>query len=31
MPQRENWHIGRAIEYPYEGPPPRKQVAYALM
>jgi len=28
MPQRENWQIGRKMEYPYDGPPPKKQVAY---
>jgi nitrate reductase beta subunit len=28
MPKRENWQIGRPQEYPYEGPPPKRQVAY---
>lgn len=30
MAQRNNWHIGRPIEYPYDGPPPQKQVAYVF-
>ncbi|MCC6750172.1 MAG: dehydrogenase [Deltaproteobacteria bacterium] len=28
MPKRTNWQIGREMEYPYEGAPPAKQVAY---
>ncbi len=28
MPQRPNWQINRPIEYPYEAPPPKRQVAY---
>ena len=28
MPKRQNWQIGREIDYPYEGPLPQKQVAY---
>lgn len=28
MPQRHNWQIGRDMEYPYEAPLPKKQVAY---
>ncbi|MCZ7582043.1 MAG: hypothetical protein M5R36_01225 [Deltaproteobacteria bacterium] len=28
MPKRTNWHIGREMDYPYEAPPPKKQVAY---
>ncbi len=28
MAKRQNWQIGRDIDYPYEGPPPQKQVAY---
>jgi len=28
MPTRNNWHIGRTMEYPYDGPPPKRQVAY---
>lgn len=30
MPKRMNWQIGREIEYPYDGPPPRRQVAYVF-
>src|SRR5512136_1478485 len=30
MPKRNNWHIDRPMEYPYEGPPPKKQVAYVF-
>lgn len=26
--KRLNWHIGREMEYPYQGPPPKRQVAY---
>ena len=28
MAKRYNWQLGREMEYPYDGPPPRKQVAY---
>ncbi len=28
MPKRDNWQIGRQQEYPYEGAPPKRQVAY---
>lgn len=28
MAKRMNRHIGRKMEYPYDGPPPQKQVAY---
>ncbi len=28
MATRSNRHIGRTMEYPYDGPPPEKQVAY---
>lgn len=28
MPKRNNWHIGRQMEYPYDAPSPKKQVAY---
>ena len=28
MPTRENWQIGRKMDYPYEAAPPKKQVAY---
>jgi nitrate reductase beta subunit len=27
---RSNWQIGRKMEYPYEGPPPQRQVAYVF-
>jgi nitrate reductase beta subunit len=30
MVMRENWQLGRKMEYPYEGPPPRRQVAYVF-
>ncbi len=30
MAKRNNWQLGRAMEYPYEAPPPRKQVAYVF-
>jgi nitrate reductase beta subunit len=28
MAKRNNWHIDRPMDYPYDGPPPKKQVAY---
>lgn len=28
MAKRYNWQLGREMEYPYESPPPRRQVAY---
>ncbi|OQW90656.1 MAG: dehydrogenase [Beggiatoa sp. IS2] len=28
MPARKNWQLGREIDYPYQAPPPKKQVAY---
>ncbi len=28
MPKRFNWQIGREQEYPYDAPPPKRQVAY---
>jgi nitrate reductase beta subunit len=28
MAKRKNWHIGREMDYPYDGPPPKTQVAY---
>jgi nitrate reductase beta subunit len=28
MATRQNWQLGRAMEYPYAAPPPRRQVAY---
>ncbi|MCC7409016.1 MAG: hypothetical protein IT442_13170, partial [Phycisphaeraceae bacterium] len=28
MPQHDNWHIGRTMEYPYEATPLKRQVAY---
>mgnify|MGYP003574107906 FL=1 len=28
MPQRNNWQLGREMTYPYDAPPPQKQVAY---
>lgn len=30
MAERNVRHIGRAMEYPYDGPPPKKQVAYVF-
>ena len=30
MVMRENWQLGREMDYPYEGPPPDKQVAYVF-
>jgi nitrate reductase beta subunit len=30
MPRRWNRHIGRDMEYPYDAPPPRRQVAYVF-
>jgi len=30
MAQRENWQLGRSMEYPYDGPPPKRQVAYVF-
>jgi len=28
MPKRFNWQLGREMEYPYDAPPPKRQVAY---
>jgi len=28
MPKRYNWQLGREMEYPYDAPPPQRQVAY---
>jgi nitrate reductase beta subunit len=28
MAKRLNWQLGREMEYPYDAPPPRRQVAY---
>ncbi len=28
MKRRKNWHIGREMDYPYDAPPPKRQVAY---
>lgn len=28
MPVRQNWQLGRDAEYPYDTPPPKRQVAY---
>ncbi len=28
MPKRYNWQLGREMEYPYDSPPPERQVAY---
>jgi len=28
MPKRYNWQLGREMEYPFEAPPPTRQVAY---
>lgn len=30
MPTRNNWQLGRDMEYPYDAPPPKKQVAYVF-
>ncbi len=30
MVTRQNWQLDREMEYPYEGPPPQKQVAYVF-
>ncbi len=30
MATRENWQLGRPMEYPYAAPPPRRQVAYVF-
>jgi nitrate reductase beta subunit len=30
MPERNNWQLGRDITYPYDAPPPQKQVAYVF-
>jgi nitrate reductase beta subunit len=30
MVKRFNWHIGREQEYPYDAPPPKRQVAYVF-
>jgi nitrate reductase beta subunit len=30
MAKRFNWHIDREMEYPYDGSPPKKQVAYVF-
>lgn len=28
MAKRNNWQLNRSMEYPYDGPPPKRQVAY---
>ena len=30
MTERNNWQLGRTMQYPFEGPPPKKQVAYVF-
>ncbi|MBT8486373.1 MAG: dehydrogenase [Phycisphaerales bacterium] len=30
MVMRENWQLGRGMEYPYDAPPPSRQVAYVF-
>lgn len=30
MAKRYNWQLGREMEYPYDAPPPKKQVAYVF-
>jgi nitrate reductase beta subunit len=30
MATRDNWQLGRPMEYPYAAPPPRRQVAYVF-
>jgi nitrate reductase beta subunit len=30
MAKRFNWHIGREMDYTYDGPPPKRQVAYVF-
>lgn len=30
MPKRHNWQLDRDMEYPYDAPPPRRQVAYVF-
>lgn len=30
MATRMNWQLGREMRYPYDGPPPKKQVAYVF-
>lgn len=30
MAARHNWQLNREMEYPYEGPPPKRQVAYVF-
>ncbi len=30
MPKRHNWQLNRKMEYPYDAPPPAKQVAYVF-
>ncbi len=30
MPKRFNWQLGRAMQYPYDAPPPARQVAYVF-
>jgi len=30
MPKRRNWQLGREMEYPYDAPPPKRQVAYVF-
>lgn len=30
MAMRQNWQIGREMEYPYSAPPPKRQVAYVF-
>jgi nitrate reductase beta subunit len=30
MPKRYNWQLGREMDYPFEAPPPERQVAYVF-
>lgn len=30
MAMRDNWQLGRKMKYPYDGPPPKRQVAYVF-
>ncbi|MCU0233241.1 MAG: dehydrogenase [Thermoanaerobaculales bacterium] len=30
MPKRYNWQLGREMDYPFEAPPPARQVAYVF-
>jgi nitrate reductase beta subunit len=30
MPKRFNWQLGREMEYPFDAPPPQRQVAYVF-